>query len=57
MHRASMIPKAEGSIAWDDPTIGIDWPRKDVRLSPKDAAAPRLADVADDRLFVFNGSS
>ena len=47
-------PKAEGSIIWDDPTIGIDWPLKDVRLSPKDAAAPRLADVADDRLFGFD---
>ncbi len=50
-------PKAEGSIAWDDPAIGIDWPRKDVRLSPKDASAPRLADVADDRLFAFDGPS
>lgn len=48
-------PKAEGSIAWDDPAIGIAWPSKDVRLSPKDAAAPRLADVADDRLFAFGG--
>lgn len=48
-------PKSEGSIVWDDPTIGIEWPRKDVRLSPKDASAPRLVDVADDRLFVFNG--
>jgi dTDP-4-dehydrorhamnose 3,5-epimerase len=50
-------PKSEGSIAWDDPAIGIDWPRRDVRLSPKDAAAPRLADVADDHLFVFDGPS
>jgi dTDP-4-dehydrorhamnose 3,5-epimerase len=50
-------PKSEGSIIWDDPAIGIAWPRKDVRLSPKDAAAPRLADIADDRLFVFDGRS
>ncbi len=41
-------PKAEGSIIWDDPTIGIDWPLKEVRLSPKDAAARRLVDVARD---------
>ena len=34
-------PKSEGSIAWDDPAIGIDWPRKDVCISPKDAAACR----------------
>jgi dTDP-4-dehydrorhamnose 3,5-epimerase len=49
-------PQSEHSLAWDDPAIGIDWPRKDVRLSPKDAAAPRLADVADDRLFVFDAA-
>jgi dTDP-4-dehydrorhamnose 3,5-epimerase len=47
-------PKSEGSIAWDDPAINIDWPRKAARLSPKDAAAPRLADLTDDRLFVFD---
>jgi dTDP-4-dehydrorhamnose 3,5-epimerase len=54
---ASYDPKSEGSIRWDDPAIGIDWPLKAVRLSPKDAAAPRLTDVADDRLFVFGGTS
>lgn len=34
----------ERAIAWDDPAIGIAWPG-DVSplLSPKDAAAPRLA--------------
>jgi dTDP-4-dehydrorhamnose 3,5-epimerase len=48
-------PKSEGCIVWDDPAIGIDWPRKDVRLSPKDAAAPRLAVLPDDRLFAFAG--
>ncbi len=49
-------PKSEGSIAWDDPAVGIVWPRRDVRLSPKDAAAPYLADVVDDRLFVYDAS-
>jgi dTDP-4-dehydrorhamnose 3,5-epimerase len=44
-------PKAEGSIRWDDPTIGIAWPRKDVILSAKDAAAPLLSEVSADRLF------
>lgn len=46
-------PKSEGSIVWNDPTIAIEWPQKDVRLSPKDDAAPRLLDLPDDRLFVF----
>ena len=47
-------PKSEGSIIWNDPAIGIDWPRKDVRLSSKDANAPCLADVAGTRLFAFD---
>ena len=37
--------QAEGSVRWDDPTIGIQWP--DVGLAPlladKDAKAPLLA--------------
>jgi dTDP-4-dehydrorhamnose 3,5-epimerase len=42
--------EAEGSIRWDDPAIGIDWPVTDPVLSEKDAAAPLLAEVGDDRL-------
>ncbi len=40
-------PAHERSIAWDDPAIGIDWPLGGATplLSPKDAAAPRLADA------------
>jgi dTDP-4-dehydrorhamnose 3,5-epimerase len=42
-------PKAERSLRWDDPAIGIAWP--DVGMAPllsgKDAAAPGLADLAD----------
>jgi dTDP-4-dehydrorhamnose 3,5-epimerase len=49
-------PRSEGSIIWDDPEIGIDWPTRDVLLSPKDAAAPRLADVAPDRLFRYEAA-
>lgn len=37
-------------IAWDDPAIGIRWPVKAGTLSPKDAAAPRLADIPRERL-------
>lgn len=37
-------PASEGSIRWDDPAIGIDWPLGSLEpiLSAKDAAAPRL---------------
>ena len=37
-------------IAWDDPDIGIRWPVESGRLSDKDAAAPRLCDIAPEAL-------
>jgi dTDP-4-dehydrorhamnose 3,5-epimerase len=37
--------EAEGSVLYNDPDIGIDWPDTETVLSEKDAAAPRLADV------------
>ena len=37
-------------VAWDDPDIGIRWPREAGRLSQKDAAAPRLRDIDSDSL-------
>lgn len=36
---------ADRSILWNDPAIGIEWPVTAPPLSPKDAAAPRLADA------------
>ena len=38
-------PAYERSIAWNDPTIGIDWPIEGISLvlSAKDIAAPSLA--------------
>ncbi|MDQ3515066.1 MAG: dTDP-4-dehydrorhamnose 3,5-epimerase, partial [Chloroflexota bacterium] len=41
---------AEGSLRWDDRTIGIDWPVANPTLSDKDAAAPLLAEIDADRL-------
>ncbi len=39
-------PETEGSLLWNDPEIGIDWPVTDEAvLSDKDAAAPRLAEL------------
>lgn len=42
---AYYAPNAERAVIWNDPDIGIDWPRSggEPLLSPKDAAAPRLA--------------
>lgn len=39
-------PDAEGAIAWDDPTLAIDWPvaAADVLLSERDRHHPQFAD-------------
>lgn len=40
----SYAPQCEGAMAWDDPEIAIEWPKKSAAiLSDKDRAAPRLA--------------
>jgi dTDP-4-dehydrorhamnose 3,5-epimerase len=42
-------PAVERGIAWDDPDLGIDWPRDtELLVSPRDAQAPRLRDIADE---------
>jgi len=40
-------PQYERSFRWDDPAVGIEWPRADAGLviSDKDAAAPDFADA------------
>jgi dTDP-4-dehydrorhamnose 3,5-epimerase len=45
-------PADEIAIAWNDPAIGIEWPIGEPQLSPRDAAAPRLAELLD-RLPVY----
>lgn len=36
---------SEGAVRWDDPSIGIDWPARDVLVAAKDAGAPLLVDA------------
>ncbi len=39
-------PADEGSLVWDDPEVGIEWPlTMDPLLSDKDRAAPRLGEA------------
>ncbi|MBB2484317.1 dTDP-4-dehydrorhamnose 3,5-epimerase [Mitsuaria sp. WAJ17] len=40
-------PQAEGALAWNDPTVGIEWPLDGLAplLADKDAKAPRLHDA------------
>jgi dTDP-4-dehydrorhamnose 3,5-epimerase len=46
-------PSAEAGIRYDDPDIGIDWPDIELRVSDRDAGAPRLAEVADGLPFEY----
>lgn len=45
-------PETEGSLRWNDPDVGIQWPLDfEPQLSGKDAQAPLLRDIPKDRLF------
>jgi len=49
-------PKLEGGIAYNDPDIGIEWPAGiALQVSERDAAAPRLSEVADELPFDYAG--
>ena len=37
--------QSDGGVRWDDPDLAIDWPIKDILVSPKDAALPYLKDI------------
>jgi dTDP-4-dehydrorhamnose 3,5-epimerase len=45
-------PGDELAIRWNDPDIGIQWPLPSPLLSAKDAQAPFLRDLPQDRLFL-----
>ena len=44
------VKEADAGVRWDDPQIGVEWPVKAPLLSDKDAHAPLLADIPEDRL-------
>ena len=48
-------PETEGSVLWNDPNIGIDWPTgSDPILSTKDVAAPLFSDLESPFIFGEN---
>ena len=46
-------PEDEGGIAWNDATVGIQWPISQPRLSDKDRTYRNLADLPEDRLPLY----
>jgi dTDP-4-dehydrorhamnose 3,5-epimerase len=49
-------PEADRAVRWDDPRIGVAWPVDAPVLSPRDAAAPLLADVPEPELPQWRAS-
>lgn len=45
--------EADAGIRWNDARLSIDWPVAEPVLSDKDARAPLLGDVAEERLPVY----
>lgn len=41
-------PAEEGGLRWNDPALGIEWPREVTVISDKDASWPLLGDQIDD---------
>jgi len=41
------MPRAEGTLRWNDPALAIDWtlPESQITANARDAAAPLLADL------------
>jgi len=48
-------PALERGVAWDDPDIAIEWPLPagELIVSERDAAAPKLAEIADELPFRY----
>jgi dTDP-4-dehydrorhamnose 3,5-epimerase len=48
--------EVERAISYDDPELGIQWPAGlELRASDRDAAAPRLSEIASELPFVYEG--
>jgi dTDP-4-dehydrorhamnose 3,5-epimerase len=45
----------ELGVIWNDPSIGIPWPVVEPKLSGKDAAMPKLADIDPAKLPRYQG--
>jgi dTDP-4-dehydrorhamnose 3,5-epimerase len=46
-------PTSEGTVAWNDPEIGIEWPLADPILSPRDERGKSLKAFAQAPAFTY----
>jgi dTDP-4-dehydrorhamnose 3,5-epimerase len=46
-------PDLERTVRYDDPDIAVGWPEGPHTVSPRDAAAPRLAEIAGSLPFEY----
>jgi dTDP-4-dehydrorhamnose 3,5-epimerase len=46
-------PAAEGTVAWDDPDLAVQWPLASPVLSPRDASAMSLREYLRRPAFVY----
>ena len=49
----SYVPASEGTLAWNDPDVGIDWPIRDPILSKRDSNAMSLKDYLRRPAFTY----
>ena len=50
------LPDAQLVVRWNDPRIGIEWPREgEATVSERDAAAPLLEDIPPESLPAYEG--
>lgn len=48
-------PEHDGTVIWNDPEIGIEWPIEDPTLSEKDRTAPPLREMSEGVLPRYAG--
>lgn len=51
LHSRPYEPGADLAVAWNDPSLGLDWPVDPPIVSDRDARAPRLAELDLDAAF------
>jgi dTDP-4-dehydrorhamnose 3,5-epimerase len=47
----------EQGFAYDDPQVGIAWPRLELVVSERDTGAPLLSDIADGLPFTYSANA